>query len=87
MGPSTFNFAEAAALADAAGAARRVAGMAEAVQAALAWLNDRTALAAAAEAGPRFAGAHRGAAARTVEAIVVLMAERTPATHLPPASR
>lgn len=45
MGPHTFNFAEAAELAEAAGAARRVAGMSEAVQAALGLVNDRPALA------------------------------------------
>ncbi|MDB5896378.1 MAG: 3-deoxy-D-manno-octulosonic acid transferase [Rhodoferax sp.] len=78
MGPSTFNFAEAASLSEAAGAARRVAGMDEAVQAALEWLNDAESLANAAAAGPRFAGAHRGAAARTAEAIAQVLAERQP---------
>ena len=75
MGPSTFNFSEAASLSEAAGAARRVAGMAEAVQAALDWLNDATALSAAGAAGPRFAGAHRGAAVRTARAIADVLAE------------
>ncbi len=79
MGPSTFNFAEAAALAEAGGAARRVAGMAEAVQAALGLLNDPAALAQTAAAGPRFAGAHRGAAQRTAMAVAALLEEKAAA--------
>jgi len=77
MGPSTFNFSEAATLAEGAGAARRVAGMAEAVQAALDLLNAPAALAEAAVAGPRFAGAHRGAAGKTAAAITALLAEQS----------
>ncbi|WP_394790277.1 3-deoxy-D-manno-octulosonic acid transferase [Rhodoferax sp.] len=74
MGPSTFNFAEAAELAEAAGAACRGAGMPEAVTQALAWLNAPTGLQAAAAAGPAFASAHRGAAQKTAAAIHKLLA-------------
>ncbi|SDP78336.1 3-deoxy-D-manno-octulosonic-acid transferase [Rhodoferax sp. OV413] len=74
MGPSTFNFAEAAELAEAAGAACRVVGMPEAVAQALAWLNAPQQLAQAAAAGPEFAGAHRGAAQKTAAAVQALLA-------------
>ncbi|MCX7257029.1 MAG: 3-deoxy-D-manno-octulosonic acid transferase, partial [Polaromonas sp.] len=69
MGPHTFNFAEAAALAEAEGAAQRVADMGQAVQAALALLSDAPAQAQAAAAGLAFAARHRGAAARTLAAL------------------
>ena len=72
MGPSTFNFAEAADLAEAAGAACRVAGIAEAVVQALAWLNAPEAWARAAAAGPQFTGAHQGAAQKTAAAVKAL---------------
>lgn len=73
MGPSTFNFAEAADLAIAAGAACRVADMPAAVTQALAWLNAPDALARAATAGPQFANAHQGAALKTALAIKELV--------------
>ena len=69
MGPHTFNFAEVAELAEAAGAARRVQDMAEAVRCARAMLSRPQAQNAAAEAGLRFAAQHRGAAASTVQAL------------------
>ena len=69
MGPHTFNFAEAAGLAEAEGAALRVADMAEAVQAALALLGNPPALTAAVVAGLAFAARNRGATARTVGAL------------------
>ena len=69
MGPHTFNFTEAAALAEAEGAALRVAGMAEAVRAALELVNDSAALAKAVTAGLAFAARNRGATVRTVEAL------------------
>ena len=69
MGPHTFNFAEAAGLAEAEGAALRVADMAEAVQTALALLGNPPALAAAVAAGLAFAARNRGATARTVGAL------------------
>jgi 3-deoxy-D-manno-octulosonic-acid transferase len=73
MGPHTFNFAEASELAEAAGAARRVADMADAVRSAQALLVDRPAQQAAAAAGLRFAAQHRGAAANTVDALASLL--------------
>lgn len=69
MGPHTFNFAEAAALAEAAGAAQRVAGLPQAVQAALALLQDAPARAKAVAAGLAFSAQNRGATARTLEAL------------------
>ncbi len=69
MGPHTFNFSEAAGLAESAGAARRVADMAEAVKIALSMVNDRTAQAAAAAAGLAFAARNRGATAKTLAAL------------------
>ena len=69
MGPHTFNFALAAELAEGAGAARRVADMEQAVGAARALLGNERALHAMREAAGDFAQAHRGAAARTAEAV------------------
>ena len=69
MGPHTFNFAQAAALAEAEGAAQRVAGLPQAVQAALALLQDAPARAWAVAAGLAFAAQNRGATARTLEAL------------------
>lgn len=69
MGPHTFNFAEASELAEAEGAALRVAGMPEAVQAALALVSDPPALAEAVDSGLAFAARNRGAAARTLDAL------------------
>jgi len=74
MGPSTFNFAEAAHLAEAAGAARRVTGMQQALQAVEEWQQAPQALAAAAAAGPAFANAHRGAAEKTAKAVAAILA-------------
>ena len=73
MGPHTFNFREAAELAQAAGAALRVTDMAQAVQTALALVQDAGRLGAAREAADVFASAHRGATGRLVEAIVQLL--------------
>ena len=69
MGPHTFNFAEAAALAEAEGAARRVADMAEGMQAGVALLNDPPALAKVVAAGLAFAARNRGATYQTVDAL------------------
>jgi 3-deoxy-D-manno-octulosonic-acid transferase len=74
MGPHTFNFSEAAELALQAGAARRVATMEEGVRAAVDLVCDAGARTAAAQAGERFAAAHRGAAEKTAEAVLALMA-------------
>lgn len=73
MGPHTFNFAEAAGLAQEAGAALRVQGLEEGVRRAVEWAADGPALRAAQEAGLRFAAAHRGAADRTAQAVLVLV--------------
>ena len=69
MGPHTFNFLEAAELAEAEGAALRVADMGEGVQAALRLVNDSAALAKAAHAGLAFAARNRGATDRTLAAL------------------
>lgn len=74
MGPHTFNFAEAAQLAQEAGAALRVADMNEAVRTAVQLATDAPRRAAAAAAGLSFAAAHRGAAERTAEAVLALIA-------------
>lgn len=69
MGPHTFNFAEAAELAQAAGAALRVEDMAHAIVTALQMVRfgpDENAHVAACVA---FTQAHRGAAQRTVQAL------------------
>jgi len=72
MGPHTFNFSDAAATAQAAGAASRAPDLAAAVQRALALAADPPALAAAQDAALAFAAAHRGAAARTAQALLAL---------------
>jgi 3-deoxy-D-manno-octulosonic-acid transferase len=69
MGPHTFNFSEAAALAEAEGAAQRVADMEEAVRAGLALLGDSALRTQAVAAGLAFAARNRGATARTVQAL------------------
>ncbi len=76
MGPHTFNFADAAELALAAGAAVRVLTMAEGVARAVAMIgsdeHDRRSQAALA-----FAAAHRGAAERIATRIAALLGGRT----------
>jgi 3-deoxy-D-manno-octulosonic-acid transferase len=74
MGPHTFNFAEAAERAEQAGAARRVASMQEGVQSAVELVRDRQARAIAVEACETFASAHRGAAEKTAQAVLALLA-------------
>ncbi|MES2685286.1 MAG: 3-deoxy-D-manno-octulosonic acid transferase [Pseudomonadota bacterium] len=69
MGPHTFNFAEVSELAEAAGAARRVVDMDEAVRSARALLARPATQQAAAAASLTFAAQHRGAAANTVRAL------------------
>ena len=69
MGPHTFNFAEAADLAQAEGAAIRVADMTDAVHAALQLVNQPNAHQAAVAAGLAFAASHCGATAQTVAAL------------------
>lgn len=79
MGPHTYNFAEAADLAQRAGAARRVADMQEGVRVAVELARDDAARAAAAQAGEHFAAAHRGAARRTAMAVLALIDARAAA--------
>ncbi len=73
MGPHTYNFSEAAELAQSAGAAQRCESLREAVVAARALVTRRARQATMAEAAGRFAQAHRGAADRTVEAVGALL--------------
>ena len=69
MGPHTFNFQEAAKLAEAEGAALRVADMGEGVHAALRLVHDSPALAKAADAGREFSARNRGATKETLKAL------------------
>ncbi len=80
MGPHTFNFAEASALATAAGAAQRVADLQEGVKAALALCGDSVLRGQRAGAAQAFAAAHRGAAARMAEAVLAISGGRPAAT-------
>ena len=73
LGPSTFNFAEAAELSLAAGASVRVETMEQAVKAALALVNDPTRRETMAEAAQGFAAANRGAAQRTATAVLAVV--------------
>lgn len=81
MGPHTFNFAEAARLALAAGAAQRVATMEEGVAAAVTLAQDAGARTGVAQAAEAFAAAHRGAARKTAEAVLALLAGVPAATQ------
>ena len=76
LGPSTFNFADAATLALAAGAATRVAGMEEGVRTALALVVEPGRRQGMAQDAVRFASAHRGAAERTAHAVLALLSAR-----------
>ncbi|HET8869942.1 MAG TPA: 3-deoxy-D-manno-octulosonic acid transferase [Aquabacterium sp.] len=68
MGPSTFNFAEAAELSERAGAAIRVSNWGEGVAQALRFC-DQTRQSAGRAAAYAFAGAHKGAATRSAKEI------------------
>ena len=72
MGPHTFNFAQAAQLAEQAGAALRVADVQEATARAVEWLADEPARAQRVAAALGFAARHRGAASRMASAILAL---------------
>ena len=72
MGPHTFNFAEAAQRAEAAGAAQRVDTIEAGLAQALALLADPARLAEAAQRSRAFAAEHRGAAARMAAQIISL---------------
>ena len=73
MGPHTFNFAQAADLSLAAGAAARVDTMEQGVSTAVGWLREPEALAERARRAIGFAAQHRGAAQRMAERIVARM--------------
>lgn len=74
LGPSTFNFAEAAELAIAAGAAWRASGLEDALRQALALLADEPRRRQAAQAATGFSAAHRGAAQRMAQAVLAFSA-------------
>lgn len=76
LGPHTFNFAEAAEQACAAGAALRVADMAAAVQQATALVHNTTQLAAMQQHALAFAATHRGAAQATAQVVLALAGPR-----------
>ena len=76
MGPHTFNFAQAAELAIAEGAAVQVNDMAQAVEYALNLSNKPEALESASSAALAFAHAHQGAALRASNAVVDFVRER-----------
>ncbi|MGH8704753.1 MAG: 3-deoxy-D-manno-octulosonic acid transferase, partial [Burkholderiales bacterium] len=78
LGPSMFNFAEAARLALEAGAAVRAGGAREAISAALSLLDDPARRAQMGEAGRRLCEAHRGATARHLAACAKLLTARAP---------
>ena len=69
MGSSTFNFAQAAALAEACGAAFRANNLNEALVAAVDLVNAAERLQAASESASQFASQHRGAALKLAVAI------------------
>jgi 3-deoxy-D-manno-octulosonic-acid transferase len=73
MGPHTFNFAEAAELAQAAGAAFEAADLSDAVDRALALVQSPPELAQARGAALSLSQAHRGAAQRTATAVRELL--------------
>jgi 3-deoxy-D-manno-octulosonic-acid transferase len=70
MGPHTFNFSDAAEGALQAGAAERVADMAEALHRAQDLMKNTPVRQAMAQAGVQFAAAHQGAAQRMAGAIL-----------------
>ncbi|MDR0457611.1 MAG: 3-deoxy-D-manno-octulosonic acid transferase [Burkholderiaceae bacterium] len=69
MGPHTFNFDQAARLAQTAGAARRASNTADAVAQAVALLQDPARHSAMAQAARAFAASQRGAAERMAQAL------------------
>ncbi|RYF42153.1 MAG: 3-deoxy-D-manno-octulosonic acid transferase, partial [Comamonadaceae bacterium] len=76
MGPHTFNFSEAAQLAQEAGAAVRVASLEVGVEQAMALAGDPARREVLSVAGLAFAAAHRGAAQKTASAVLALATER-----------
>ena len=76
MGPHTFNFTEASALAESAGAAQRQVDMAASVAAATALVLDPERQVVMAQAAEEFARLHRGATDKTVAAVFALLAQQ-----------
>lgn len=89
MGPSTFNFAEAADLSLAAGASMRVPDMEHAVTAALKLVEKTERRDAMAQAALAFASSNRGAAERTAAAVLAIAenAVAMEAAPVPPEGR
>ncbi len=75
IGPSTYNFAEAAANATACGAAQAINDAEDFVDTATALLHDSVRRASMRKAGLEFAAAHRGATARTMQLIKAVVAK------------
>ena len=75
MGPHTFNFTEAAELAESSGAALRVADMPAAVAVALTLASDPKTQADASLAALAFADSHRGATDRTISALATYLGQ------------
>jgi 3-deoxy-D-manno-octulosonic-acid transferase len=69
MGPHTFNFAQAAEMAQAAGAALRCADMPDALSQSAVLVADAAALATARKAALDWSAAHQGATRRTLDAL------------------
>lgn len=78
LGPSTFNFAEVADLAVAAGAALRVQTMEQAVRAALSLVGDAVRRDAMVQSAHGFAASNRGAAERTAAAVLAIAEGASP---------
>jgi 3-deoxy-D-manno-octulosonic-acid transferase len=78
LGPSTFNFAEAAELAVAAGAALRVQTMEQAVRAALSLVGDAVRREAMVQSAHGFAASNRGAAERTAASVLAIAEGASP---------
>lgn len=76
MGPHTFNFAQAAQLAQEAGAALRVESMKEAVGTAVQLASDAARHGSAVRSARAFSSAHQGAAQKTAEAVLALVEKR-----------
>ena len=73
MGPHTFNFADAARLAEDAGAALRVETLEQGVRTAVALVTDSHRQTGMATSGLSFTAAHRGAAQKTAAALLALV--------------
>ena len=85
MGPSTFNFAEAAQLSLAAGASLRVETMEQAVTSALKLVENRERREAMSQAAQAFSSSNRGAAERTAAAVLAIAMAAEPEEAVEPA--